>query len=248
MLKQLIRFLRPSALSFSWRNARDGLIDKVKGAPSRPVQAASYVAAHAAGGDPAEVLQLLDKFAEEERWLMSVGPTKGPLMAELAGTLPNNPKVLELGAYCGYSSILIAQAMGAGCHVTSIEISEDSVKSARANVEVAGLSQQIDFLHGASNEVIPSLEGSFDLVFLDHWKDLYKRDLQLIEEYQLIHTGSIVVADNVGELFNPTSYLDYVRNCGRYSSENRRATVEYTQLADALEISVYHPEQSPKSQ
>jgi catechol O-methyltransferase len=87
--------------------------------------------------------------------------------------------------------------------------------------------------------MIATLEGHFDLVFLDHWKDLYKSDLQLIEQRHLIGPGSIVVADNVGKIFAPEVYLNYVRNCGHYDCEHREATIEYTSVPDAVEISVY---------
>jgi catechol O-methyltransferase len=238
---QLWRFLLPSALGFTLKNVVQTAVDKVKGAPPRTVQAAQYVAQHARPGDPTDVLRTLDKFATEERWLMSVGPDKGPLMEELAGRLPANARVLELGAYCGYSSILIAQAFGADASVVSIEIDEDSVTSARAIVAHAGLSKQITFVHGPSTRMIAQLDGALDLVFLDHWKALYKTDLQLIEQRQLLKPGGIVVADNVGKIFNPDTYLDYVRNCGHYECENRPATIEYTALPDAVEISVYTP-------
>ena len=170
---------------------------------------------------------------------MNIGPEKGPLIQELALRLPGNARVLELGAYCGYSSIMIANTMGPEAQITSIEISQDSVTSSRSNVDIAGLSQQVTFLHGPSTEVITTLEGHFDLVFLDHWKDLYKTDLQLIEQRGLIGPGSIVVADNVGKIFAPEPYLEYVRNCGHYDSENRPASIEYTRVPDAVEISVY---------
>lgn len=236
---QLWRLLQPRGLGFALRNARETLVDRLKGAPSRPVQAAAYVAQHARAGDPEDVLRTLDRFSMKERWLMSIGPEKGPLISEMAERLPANARILELGAYCGYSSIMIARAFGPQARVTSIEVSSDSVESARANVEVAGLSDRIEFLHGTSGRFIPELEGRFDLVFLDHWKDLYKGDLQLIEERGLIGPGSIVVADNVGKLFSPEEYLDYVRNCGHYDCEHREATIEYTSVPDAVEISVY---------
>ena len=236
---QVWRFLLPSALGFTLKNVAHATIDKLKGAPPRTVQAASYVAQHARPGDPAEVLRALDRFAAEERWLMSVGPEKGPLIEELAGRLPKDARILELGAYCGYSSILLAQAFGAHASIISIEIDEDSVASASANVALAGLSNQITFIHGPSSKMIARLDGAFDLVFLDHWKGLYKRDLQLLEKRGLIKPGGIVVADNVGKMFGPEDYLDYVRHCGHYESENRPATIEYTSLPDAVEISVY---------
>ena len=236
---QLWRFLRPSALGFTLRTGRQALVDLLRGAPSRPVQAAEYVAKHARRGDPADVLRTIDRFAREQRWLMNIGPDKGPLIQELADRLPAGSRVLELGAYCGYSSIMLADALGPEARITSIEIDAAAVASSRRNVEIAGLSGQITFVHGSSTNMIATLEGRFELVFLDHWKDLYRRDLQLIEQCGLIGPGSIVVADNVGDLFNPGDYLNYVRSCGRYDSEHRTATIEYTALPDAVEISVY---------
>lgn len=238
---QLWRFLHPSALGFTLKTTTQALIDKIKGAPARPVQAARYVAKNARTGDPEDVLRTLDQFAQQERWLMSVGPKKGPLIKELAQRLPANARILELGAYCGYSSIMIASAFGPLARITSIEIDRDAVASSRANVEFAGLSDRITFVHGSSTKMIATLEGHFDLVFLDHWKDLYKTDLQLIEQRALIGPGSIVVADNVGKIFAPEPYLNYVRNCGHYDCEHREATIEYTSVPDAVEISVYRP-------
>ncbi len=236
---KLWRFLAPHMLGFTARTVSQAVVDKLRGAPSRPVQVADYVARHASPGDPQDVLRTIDRFARTERWLMNVGPDKGPLIQELAKRLPEAARVLEIGAYCGYSSIMLASTLGPGAHVTSIEIDEDAVRSSRANVEVAGLSDRVDFVHGPSTEMIETLEGRFDLVFLDHWKDLYKQDLQRIEQRGLIGPGSIVVADNVGDLFDPREYLDYVRSCGHYDSEHREATIEYTDLPDAVEISVY---------
>jgi catechol O-methyltransferase len=232
-------FLKPRAIGWSLRTLGQGLVDKIKGAPPRPVQVAAYVREHARQGDPQDVLQTIDRFAREERWLMNIGPDKGPLIAELGERLPANPRILELGAYCGYSSIMMASTFGPGSQVVSIEVSRASVESCRSNVEMAGLGKQVTFLHGPSDEKIPDLEGRFDMVFLDHWKDLYKKDLMLIEERGLIGPGSIVVADNVGDMFSPDEYLGYVRSCGRYNNESREASVEYTDIPDAVEISVY---------
>jgi len=238
---RLWRFLHPAALGFTLKTTSQALVDKVTGAPPRPVRSARYVREHAVQGDPQDVLRALDRFAREERWLMSLGPDKGPLVTELAQRLPANARVLELGAYCGYSAIMLASALGPEACIVSVDIDRYAVESARANVDVAGLSDQVTFIRGASTEVIATLEGRFDLVFLDHWKDLYKPDLQLIERRGLIGPGSIVVADNVGKIFAPEAYLDHVRNCGLYDCEHRPATIEYTAIPDAVEISIYRP-------
>jgi len=222
------------------------VVDRVKRAPPRTVRAREFVEAHAKRGDPEDVLRALDRFAREVRFLMSVGPEKGPLMAELLDPLSENARVLELGAYCGYSAILIAQRLGPGGRLVSVEKDPVAAEVARANVAYAGLSERVEVIQGASESVIPTLEGPFDLVFLDHWKDLYEPDLRRLEAGGLLRPGSTVVADNVGEVFGAARYLDYVRSCGRYDSENRPAMVEYSNIPDAVEISVFRGE-GPRS-
>lgn len=238
---QIWRFLQPSALGFSFRVLRDTLIDRLTGAAPLPLRVRDFVAQHARRGDPEDVLRTMDRFATEVRFLMNIGPDKGPLVRELLARLPRDARILELGAFCGYSSILLADTLGDAGRIVSIEVSAAAVEGARANVEFAGLGDRVEIHHGGSTETIPTLEGSFDLVFLDHWKNLYKTDLEAIEANGLLRPGSLVVADNVGPLFGATEYLDYVRTCGRYDSENRVATIEYSSIPDAVEISVYRP-------
>ncbi len=233
------RFLSPKMLGFTTRNLAHGLIDQLRGAPPRPLRAMAYVRANAEAGNPVDVLAKLDDFATNVRWMMSIGPGKDKVIAEAQSKLSGDLRVLELGAYAGYSSIYMANVFGSRAHVTSIEINPRFVQAARGNIEHAGLSDRVTVIEGGSTKTIPTLNGPFDLVFLDHWKDLYLGDLQLIEEHQLLRPGSVVVADNVGEVFGADRYLDYVRGCGRYESENRVATIEYTNLPDAVEISVF---------
>ena len=232
------RFLKPRNLGFTLGNARDALIDRLTGRPSRPLQAMAYVKQYATPGDSQSVLDTLDQFANEVCWLMSIGPAKNDLIQDLGEQLPSEPRILELGAYCGYSSIAMAMLLDRDTQTTSIEVSADCIEASRANVEVAGLSDRIEFVHGPSTDVIPTLKGTFDLVFLDHWTDLYKPDLKLLESHGLITSGSVIVADNVGDIFAPEPYLDYVRNSGKFTTEHRTATIEYTSIPDAVEISV----------
>lgn len=235
----LLRFLTPKALPWTLRRGYEFVADRLTGAPPRVEQVRQFVEEHGKEGDPQDVLRAMDRFARERRFLMNVGPEKGPLMAELIGRLPASARVLELGAYCGYSAIMIADQLGPEGRLTSIEVDPDCVRASRANVAYAGYADKVEILEGSSSEVIKTLDGAFDLVFLDHWKDLYERDLRLIEERGLLRAGSIVVADNVGEMFGADAYLGYVRSCGRYESENRPAHVEYSDLPDAVEISLY---------
>jgi len=238
----LWRFLAPSVLPWTLRRASEIVVDRLRSAPPRTVRAREFVEANAERGNPEDVLRTLDRFAREVRFLMSVGPEKGPLMAELLDPLPADARVLELGAYCGYSAILIAQRLKPDGRLVSVEKDPVAAEVARANVAHAGLSGRVTVVEGASAQVIPTLHGPLDLVFLDHWKDLYEPDLRRLEACGLLRPGSTIVADNVGPLFGATKYLDYVRGCGRYSSENRPASVEYSDIPDAVEISVFRGE------
>lgn len=217
------------------------LADLARKIEPHPKKVSDYVAKHARRGDPADVLATMDRYAREERFLMNLGPDKGALVQELFDRLPQNARLLEIGAYCGYSAVMFASKLGPGGRLVSLEVGEESVEAARANVEFAGLSDRVEIILGASGDSIPTLTGVFDLVFLDHWKDLYKQDLQAIEAGGLLKPGSLVVADNVGESFDPAEYLEYVRTCGHYDSEHRESTIEYHTLPDAVEISVYRP-------
>tara|TARA_Y100001934_G_C12324445_1_gene761812 strand:+ start:1241 stop:1975 length:735 start_codon:yes stop_codon:yes gene_type:complete len=231
-------------LGFMVKSLGHGLIDTVTRAAPRPLRAMAYVREHARAGDSEDALAKLDQFATEVRWLMSIGPNKDKVIAEAKDKLGEDVRILELGAYAGYSAIYMAKVFGAGCRLLSVEINPDCVEAVRGTVEHAGLGDRVEVVEGKSSDVIGELEGTFDLVFLDHWKDLYLDDLKLIESRGLLRDGSVVVADNVGEIFGAEKYLDYVRHCGHYESENRVATIEYTSVPDAVEISVYRDERS----
>lgn len=212
------------------------LVEKIE---REPLRVSDYVAAHVERGDAAGALAAMDHYAREIAFLINIGPDKGDLVREVFDRAPKAPRVLELGAFVGYSAILFGLAVGSAGRVVSLEIGEEHAEASRRNVAHAGLADRVEIVHGDAADTIPTIEGPFDVIFLDHWKDVYKRDLQAIEAHELLRPGSIVVADNVGESFDPAEYLEYVRTCGRYDSEQRPATVEYTTLPDAVEVSVF---------
>jgi len=66
---------------------------------------------------------------------------------------------------------------------------------------------------GDARELLPSLPGTFDLVFIDAEKEQYLEYLKLLESK--LHPGSVVVADNAA---HAPEYLAYVRGSGKYIS------------------------------
>jgi len=227
----LSRFALQEAGRFLW--------DRLRGAPPRVEQALAFARANAQAGDPASVLAALDRFGRERSFLMNVGDRKGEILdAEVLRLRP--ARALEIGAYCGYSAVRIARLLREwGGRLVSLEASAENARVARATVELAGLAEHVEVRNAKAEEAIPSLGAPFDLVFLDHWKDLYLPDLLRIEKHGLLRPGSVVVADNVG-LFDASAYFRHVRGSGRYDSRNVPSTVEYRDaLPDAVEISVF---------
>lgn len=226
-------------LGFALQEAGRFLWDRLRGAPPRAAQALAFARANARPGDPESVLTALDRFGREQSFLMNVGDRKGEILdAELRRARP--ARVLEIGAFCGYSAVRIARLLREwDGSLRSIEASRAHAEVARETVALAGLADRVEVIHGKAEDVIPTLAGPFDLVFLDHWKDLYLPDLRRIEAHGLLRPGSVVVADNVG-LFDVGDYLDYVRSGGRYESRNVASSVEYRDaLPDAVEISLF---------
>ncbi|CAB1314743.1 unnamed protein product [Coregonus sp. 'balchen'] len=151
--------------------------------------------------------------------------------------------VLELGTYCGYSTVRIARLLLPGACVITLEFNPDYAAIASQVIKWAGLEDKVQLVEGASGDWIPRMKEhfgvhAFDLVFLDHWKERYLPDTKLLEECGLIQKGTVLLADNVICPGTP-DYLEYVRNSPRYNSQYYRSQLEYTKAEDGLEKSVF---------
>jgi caffeoyl-CoA O-methyltransferase len=124
---------------------------------------------------------------------MMVGPVAGRLL-EMLVFARDARRVLEIGLFSGYSSIAMAAGLAEGGTITTCEIDPDRAEVARRHIEHAGLSDRIEIRLGPALETIATLEGPYDLVFIDADKegypDYYEATLPLLAERGLI------VADN----------------------------------------------------
>jgi len=216
------------------------LVDRYIHHQRREEAVLEYVLTHATRGSPASVLETMDRFARQRRWLQNVGPRKGAILMQALRDSQAR-RVLEIGSYCGYSATLIGSWLaGHGGQLTAIEISRRNAAVATRVIEHAGLAAVVSLRRGTLESEIGTLDGPFDAVFLDHWKDVYLPDLRRLEAAGMLRPGSVVVADNVG-FFDVPDYLGYVRNGGRYRSRFERASVEYQEaLEDGVEVSLFN--------
>ncbi len=84
----------------------------------------------------------------------------------------------------------------------SIEADPANAAIAKKMVAVAGLSSVVTIIEGKAGDVIPKLKSEYhvthvDFCFVDHWKEFYLQDVQLLEGSELLRPGSRVVADNI---------------------------------------------------
>ncbi|HXX86913.1 MAG TPA: O-methyltransferase [Candidatus Acidoferrum sp.] len=179
--------------------------------------------------DADEVLKEIERMTKKE-FLPIIGPRRGKVLVE-AIRKAKPKRVLEVGTLIGYSAILMAKELESEAHLITIEIHASEAKKARENIKRAKVQPSIDVLVGDAVEIIPTLTGKFDMVFIDAEKTEYMEYLRLLE--RKLHEGSIIVADNAGTFADEMRpYLDYVRTSGKYSSK-------YVPIGeDGLEVSV----------
>ena len=103
---------------------------------------------------------------------MMVGVIEGAFLSFLVG-MTQATRVLEVGTFTGWSAIAMARALPPGGRLTSCDVNDETTAVARRYAEEAGVADRIDFRVGPGVETLASLDGPFDLVFIDADKGGY---------------------------------------------------------------------------
>lgn len=114
--------------------------------------------------------------------------------------------ILEIGTYTGYSAICLAKGLQAGGHLHTIEIDEELEDMASKYIEQAGMRDRITQHIGIAADIIPTLDITFDLVFIDADKANYSLYYDLC--FNKVPVGGFLLADNVlysGEVVLPNA-------------------------------------------
>ncbi len=125
---------------------------------------------------------------------MLSGALQGSFLALISKMLaPKN--ILEIGTFTGYSAICLAQGLHSNGKLITIEYNPENALIAKRFFDASPLKKKIHLLTGDAKTIIPNLQESFDLIFIDADKDGYDTYFDLVIEK--CHTGSIILADNV---------------------------------------------------
>jgi caffeoyl-CoA O-methyltransferase len=142
--------------------------------------------------------ELFERLAAETREKttapqMMVGRLEGRFLGLLVRTLRAR-RVLELGTFTGYSSISMALALPTGGRVITCDVTEETTAIARRYAAEAGVADRIDYRLGPALDTIATLDGPFELVFIDadkpNYVNYYEATLPLLAE------GGLMVVDN----------------------------------------------------
>ena len=108
----------------------------------------------------------------------------------------NQPKrILEVGTAIGFSTLLMCEYGREDLQIVTIENYDKRIPIARENFRRAGREDQITLLEGDAGELLKTLEGPFDMIFMDAAKGQYIHWLPDIR--RLMTKGSVLISDNV---------------------------------------------------
>ena len=147
----------------------------------------------------------------------------------LAEKHPKN--ILEVGAAVGYSSILMSENIDADAKITTIENYDKRIVKAKENIKRAGKESVITLLEGDAGEILKTLTGLYDFIFMDAAKAQYIHFLP--EVMRLMKKGAVLITDNV------LQEGDIIQS--KYVVRRRDRTI-HKRMREYLEVVKNHPE------
>lgn len=182
-----------------------------------------YAAAHSTA--PSEIVQQIGRKtdADCEDPQMMVGPLQASLLKMLV-QLVSARRVLEIGMFTGYSALSMAEALPADGRIICCDRNPETTELARSFFDRSPHGAKIQVALGDALDTISTLDGPFDLVFIDADKEQY---LELYEAVvPKVRAGGLIVADNVlwsGAVLNPKHESDriLVQFNSRINDDNR---------------------------
>ena len=109
--------------------------------------------------------------------------------------LVNPSTILEIGTYTGYSALCLAEGLAKDGKIHTIDKNEELVSLQDKYFDKAGIKNQIQQYVGNALEIIPTIDATYDLVFIDADKSNYINYFNLIIDK--INPGGIILSDNV---------------------------------------------------
>ena len=104
-------------------------------------------------------------------------------------------QILEIGTAIGFSSSLMAQHVGENGQVTTIDRYKKMFQEAKENYKKQGITDKVTLLEGDAADILPNLEGPYDIIFMDSAKSKYYDFFP--ECMRLLKVGGMLIVDDV---------------------------------------------------
>ena len=139
---------------------------------------------------------------------MLSGHTQGKLL-EMFSTMIQPDNILEIGTYTGYSAICMSSGLTRGGMLHTIENMPEQEEIISRYLEKAGVYHKVKLHIGDALDIIPELDLTFDLVFIDADKENYLNYYNLV--FDKLRKGGYIIADNSlwsGKVFSDPKTAD----------------------------------------
>ncbi|MFD1016279.1 O-methyltransferase [Winogradskyella rapida] len=167
-----------------------------------------YVVAHSEQ-EPALLQQLTrETYQKILQPIMLSGPYQGRVLS-MVSKLIRPERILELGTFTGYATLCLAEGLPSSGTLHTIDVNEELVDFQRKYFDRSAYGSQIIQHTGSAIDIIPTLEETFDLVFIDADKPNYSNYFHLIIDK--LNPGGIILSDNVlwhGKVVEPVGKKD----------------------------------------
>lgn len=139
---------------------------------------------------------------------MITGHYQGRVLS-LLSTLLRPQNILEIGTYTGYSALCLAEGLPPEGHLITIDKNDELAEIQRRYFDRSPYREQITRLTGLALEVIPGIDKTFDLVFIDADKTEYPQYFEMV--LPKVRAGGVILLDNVlwsGKVVEPIAPKD----------------------------------------
>ena len=147
---------------------------------------------------------------ERETWQqvlmprMCSGHQQGRFLS-LISKLVGPRRILEVGTYTGYSALCMAEGLAPDGRLVTLDVNAELETRVRGYFADSLYAAQLDFRVGDARELIPQLDETWDLVFLDADKENYITYYEMVVDH--VRPGGLILADNVlwsGKVTDPS--------------------------------------------
>ena len=195
-------------------------------------------------------LPILEKLREETRKMpegrMQISSDQGQFMALLV-RLMEAKKIVEVGTFTGYSSLVMALALPKNGQIIACDISEEYTGVARRFWKEAGVADKIELRLGLAKETLAEVlnrgeAGSFDMAFIDADKRNYKVYYEKCLE--LLRPGGLILIDNVLWYGKPARLEETdtdtiaIRNFNKNIYKDERVEMSMITVGDGLTLAL----------